>query len=50
MDEAKNLIDKDAYNKVKSITELFQEIDYYKRHRDKLKADYRNEYSELRMS
>ncbi|PZR27584.1 MAG: hypothetical protein DI535_10185 [Citrobacter freundii] len=40
---------RDAYNKVKSITELFQEIDYYKQRRDKLRADYRNEYSELRM-
>ncbi|WP_028298573.1 sigma factor-like helix-turn-helix DNA-binding protein [Olivibacter sitiensis] len=40
---------RDAYNKVKSIAELFQEIDYYKQHRDKLRADCRNEYSELRM-
>lgn len=39
---------KDAYNKVKSITELFQEIDFYKQRRDKLRADYRNEYNELR--
>lgn len=39
---------KDAYNKVKSITELFQEIDYYKQYRDKLREDYRNEYKELR--
>jgi len=39
---------KDAYNKVKSITELFQEIDYYKQYRDQLKAGYRNENKELR--
>ena len=39
---------RDAYNKVKSITELFQEIDYYKELRDKLRADYRKEYRELR--
>ncbi|RDC55354.1 hypothetical protein DU508_17425 [Pedobacter chinensis] len=40
---------RDAYNKVKSITELFQEIDYYKQRRDKLKGECRNDFREIRM-
>ncbi len=39
----------DAYNKVKSITELFQEIDHYKQLRDKLRSDYRNGNVELQL-
>jgi len=39
---------KDAYDKIKSFTDLFKDIDYYKRLRNKLREDYRTEYRKLR--
>lgn len=38
----------DTYSKVKSITELFQDIDFYKQRRDQLREECQNEYKYLR--
>jgi len=40
----------DAYNKIKSITEVLLEIEDYKKQRDKIRSEYHTEYKQIQMS